>query len=75
MTPPLPTNPEQLIEMTLMNCGTLTTTPEAIVAQAIWDGQAIMGTDGSVKDDVATYSWIISTMTDEIGADVKGVME
>ena len=72
MTPPLPTTPEQLIEMSLMNRGTQTTTPEAIVAQAIWDGQAIMGTDGSVKDEVATYSWIISTTTDEIGADVKG---
>jgi hypothetical protein len=58
--------------MSLMNRGTTLQMPEMIVAQAIWDGQAIMGTDGSVKDDITTYSWIISTMTETIGADVKG---
>jgi hypothetical protein len=58
--------------MNLMNQGVTSTTPEAIVAQAIWDGQAIMGTDGSVKGDIATYSWVISTTSNTIGADIQG---
>ena len=29
-------------------------------------------TDGSVKDDIATYSWILSTTNDNIGPDIKG---
>ena len=58
--------------MNLMNRGIISTTPDAIVAQAIWDGQAIMGTDGSVKGDIATYSWVISTTSNTIGADIQG---
>ena len=43
-----------------------------MIAQAIWDGQAIMATDGSVWNDVATYAWIISTTNDTISQDVTG---
>jgi hypothetical protein len=28
--------------------------------------------DGSVRDDVATYAWIIATMDNDVEADVKG---
>jgi hypothetical protein len=42
------------------------------VAQAIWDGNAVMGTDGSVKGSTATYSWIISTSDSDIQEDVVG---
>jgi hypothetical protein len=55
-----------------MNRGTYTTTPLPIIAQSIWDGQAIMGTDGSVRHGIATYSWIISTTNDDVAQDVKG---
>ena len=58
--------------MNLMNRGIITNTPLAIIAQAIWDGHAIMGTDGSVTEDLATYSWIIFTTNYDINADVKG---
>jgi hypothetical protein len=30
------------------------------VARAIWEGKAIMGTDGSVQDPIATYLFVIS---------------
>ena len=39
--PPIETIPEQLIEMRLMNRGVHTTIPENVIAQAIWDSQAI----------------------------------
>ena len=47
-------------------CNTLLTT----TAQAIWDGQAILATDGSVKDNMATYAWIISNSNDEVKQDI-----
>jgi hypothetical protein len=43
-----------------------------VIAQAIRDGQAILGTDGSVTDDIATYSWVLSLTTTNVTADVKG---
>ena len=43
-----------------------------IAAQAIWDGQAILATDGSVKNEIATYAWVLSTTNDVIGLDIKG---
>ena len=35
-----------------------------------WTGRP--GTDGSICDDIATYSWVLSTTNDAIGPDVKG---
>jgi hypothetical protein len=55
-----------------MQRGVHTNIPRPIIAQSIWDGLAIMGTDGSVKDDTATFSWIISTTNDTINPDVTG---
>jgi hypothetical protein len=68
-THPTETIPEQLIEMRLMNCGVHTTLPMNVIAQAIWDGQAILGMDGSVTDDIATYSWVFSLTTTNVTAD------
>jgi hypothetical protein len=72
ITSPTPHPSAQLNEMQIMHRGVQTTTPCPVIAQSIWDGLAIMGTDGSVKEDTATYSWIISTTQDEIHPDVKG---
>ena len=55
-----------------MHHGTHHHTPLPITAQAIWDGQAILATDGSVKWNRATYTKIISTTNDTIGQDVTG---
>jgi hypothetical protein len=55
-----------------MNRGVQTDIPRSIIAQAIWDGLAILGTDGSVKNETASYSWILSTTTDNINPDVLG---
>jgi hypothetical protein len=46
--------------------------PLPTIAQSIWDGMAIMGSDGSVKNGVATYAWVLSTTDLFIEADVKG---
>jgi hypothetical protein len=45
--------------------------PETI-ARAIWEGKAIMGTDGSVQDPVATYSFVISISRTYVKTSVKG---
>jgi hypothetical protein len=37
------------------------------------ESKAIMGTDGLVKGDVATYSWVIFIKQDDIKWDVKSV--
>jgi hypothetical protein len=57
--------------MTCSSC-VCTNIPRSVIAQAIWDGLAILGTDGSVKGDTATYSWILSTTIDTINPDVTG---
>ena len=57
---------------TIMLRGIQHTTLIHITTQAIWDGQAILATDGSVKDDIATYAWVLSTTHDIIGPDIKG---
>jgi hypothetical protein len=46
--------------------------PLPTIAQAIWDGMAIMGTDGSVKNGVTTYAWVLSTTDLYIEPDIKG---
>ena len=66
------TSPLYHAEMKLMNQGVQHASPKHIIAQSIWVGLAVLGTDGSVCDDVATYSWVLSTTNDNIGPDVKG---
>ena len=72
MIPP-PTTPDNTeIDHRMMHCGTLCKLHPTTIAQAIWDGQAILATDGSVQTDNATYAWILSTTNDTIGQDVTG---
>ena len=66
MTPPVTMNTANK-DRQLMLCGTQHTTPMNIAAQAIWDGQAILATDGSVKDIIATYAWVLSISQDITG--------
>jgi hypothetical protein len=42
------------------------------IAQPIWEGKAIMGTAGSVKDPVATYSFVIHLPKNRRKTSVKG---
>jgi hypothetical protein len=72
MTPPRTPTPTPLTGMHLLNHGVQYHTPFPIIAQSIWDGHAILGTDGSVHGDVATYAWILSTTENNVEADVKG---
>jgi hypothetical protein len=55
-----------------MNRGVLCASPKHTIAQSLWNGQAILGTDSSVHDNIATYSWVLSTTNKTIGPDVKG---
>ena len=71
MSPPVTTNTATNNQQLLL-CGTQHTTPINIAAQAIWDGQAILATDGSVKDNIATYAWVLSTTNDLISQDIMG---
>jgi hypothetical protein len=43
-----------------------------MIAEALWNGQAVLGTDGSVIGQKATYSWILSTTSDVIVVDARG---
>jgi len=63
---------ESEMEMMNMNRGALSRVPLDEVAMAFWDGNAIMGTNGSVRGDVATYSWVVSLQQEAIHVDVKG---
>lgn len=56
----------------ILNHGVKSNLPLATVAQATWDGDSIMGTDGSVKEDAATYSWVISISMTDIHTGVCG---
>ena len=56
----------------LMHHGTQHNTPLPITAQAIWDGQVILATNGSVKIEVTTYAWILSTTNEHIAPDITG---
>ena len=58
--------------MRYMNRGVLYNTPRALIAKAIWEGTAIMGTDGSVRDPIATYSYVISLSQEAVSVSVKG---
>ena len=71
MYPPVQMNPATT-DRQLMLRGIQHTTPLHIAAQSLWDGQAILATDGSIKDDIATYAWVLSTTNDAIGPDIKG---
>jgi hypothetical protein len=59
-------------DLQIMIHGIYTSVSLATTAKAIWEGQAILGTDGgSVIGQKATYSWILSTTSDVIVADAR----
>ena len=64
--------PNYITECHIMHHGTQCSTPLPITAQAICDGHTILATDGSVKNNVATNAWIISTTNDTIEQDITG---
>ena len=66
MIPSPSTNNATIHDQWIMHHSTQCSTPLPITAQAIWDGQAIVATDGSVKHDITTYAWIISTTNGEL---------
>jgi hypothetical protein len=45
---------------------------ETSIARAIWEGTAIMGTDGSVRDPIAPYSFVISISRTDVKTTVRG---
>jgi hypothetical protein len=55
--------------MQYMNRGVLY---RELVAKAIWERMAIMGTDGSVRDPIATSSFVISLSQEAVAVSVKG---
>ena len=55
-----------------MNRNVLHNVQREEVANAIWEGKAIMGTDGSVRDPTATYSFVISISRTDVKTNVKG---
>jgi hypothetical protein len=59
-------------QMRRMNHGVLTNVPKETIAKAIWEGQAIMGTDGFVCDPLATYSFVISLSQIKVATCAKG---
>jgi hypothetical protein len=42
------------------------------IAKAIWEGKAIMGTDGSVRDPTTTYSFVVSISQTDVQTNVIG---
>jgi hypothetical protein len=42
------------------------------IEKAIWEGKAIMGTDGLVRDPTATYSFVISISRTDVQTNVRG---
>lgn len=64
--------PDHIRELQKMNQCVQHQVPLDIVAQAIWNGIAIMGIDGSVKGQKATYSWVTSTQQDDVRPDISG---
>ena len=71
-TQPPPTTSTILPDQQLMHLGTCHHTSLPATTQAIWDGQAILATDGSVKNNKAIYAWIISNNNDQITTDIQG---
>ena len=68
-----PTTPDTTaLARRMMHHGTHCKISPTMIAQAIWDGQTILATDGSVQNDNATYAWILSTTNDTISQDVTG---
>jgi hypothetical protein len=55
-----------------MNQGMLTNVPRDSIAKAIWEGTAIMGTNGLVGNPLVTYSFVLSLSQSDVSTFVKG---
>jgi hypothetical protein len=55
-----------------MNRGVMINDAKESIARAIWEGNAIMGTDGLVKNSTATYAFVISMSQANVNTNVKG---
>ena len=64
--------PAHVSEMKIMNRNVERNVTLEEVANAIWEGKAIMGTDGSVRDPTATYSFVISISRTDVQTNVRG---
>jgi hypothetical protein len=64
--------PAHVSEMKIMNRNVEHNVELEEVANAIWEGKAIMGTDGSVRDPTATYSFVISISRTDVKTNVRG---
>ena len=72
MTMPRAIRPAHVSEMKIMNRNVEHNVKLEEIANAIWEGKAIMGTDGSVRDPTATYSFVISISRTDVKTNVKG---
>jgi hypothetical protein len=68
------TIPENVLEMKNMKRGVHQNKLSETIARAVlWEGKAItMGTDNSVQDPFATYSFVISISRTDVKTNVKG---
>jgi hypothetical protein len=55
-----------------MNHGVMRNDTYENIAGSIWEGKAIMGTNGSVKKCKATYSFVLSMSKTNVNTNVKG---
>jgi hypothetical protein len=55
-----------------MHHGIHTSVSLSTIVKALWEGESILGTDGSVIGQKATYSWILSITLDIIVVDARG---
>jgi hypothetical protein len=73
MTPmPRAIIPVHVSEMKNMNRNVKRNEKPETIARAIWEGKAIMGTDGSVRDPTANYSFVISISRTDVKTNVRG---
>jgi hypothetical protein len=72
MTMPRGIMPAHVSEMKIMNRNVEHNVQLEEVANAIWEGRAIMGTDGSVRDPTAIYSFVISISRTDVKTNGRG---
>jgi hypothetical protein len=64
--------PPHVRALQTMNRGVMRNDTYENIARSIWEGKAIMGTDGLVKKSKATYSFVISMSKTNVNINVKG---
>jgi hypothetical protein len=64
--------PPHVRALQTMNHGVMRNDTYENIARSIWEGKAIMGTDGLVKKSKATYSFVMSMSKTNVNINVKG---